>query len=198
VPPLIRVAQESDAERMLDIYAPIVTETAISFESVPPTLGEFRQRIRSVLDLHNWLVMEDEHAILGYAYAAKFRPREAYQWTAEVTVYVASPHHKRGIAQALYTSLFAALRLQGFSNAIAAIALPNLPSARLHEKLGFEPVGIFDSVGYKMGRWHDVGWWHLKLQDNPPNPVPPQPISALENSAAWAQALAAGISLLKV
>jgi L-amino acid N-acyltransferase YncA len=197
VSPIIRVAQESDAERMLNIYAPIVRETAISFELAPPTVDEFRQRIRSVLDSHNWLVMEDEHAILGYAYAGKFRPREAYQWAAEVTVYVDSPHQKRGIAQALYTSLFAGLRLQGFCNVIAAIALPNLPSVRLHEKLDFKPMGILHSVGYKMGRWHDVGWWQLQLQDNQPNPDPPQPISALENSAAWAQAQAAGLFLLK-
>lgn len=197
MPPVIRLAQESDADRLLNIYAPIVNETAISFELVPPTVAEFRQRISNILSSHNWLIIEEGNSILGYAYASKFRDREAYQWTAEVTIYVDPAHHRRGIAQALYLSLFEALRLQGFCNAIAAIVLPNPASVRLHEKLGFKPLGVLRSVGYKLGQWHDIGWWQVKFQDDRPNPVPPQSVSKFVSTPAWNKALAAGLSLFQ-
>jgi L-amino acid N-acyltransferase YncA len=194
---IIRLAEESDAERLLNIYAPIVKETAISFELVPPTVAEFRQRISSTVASHNWLIMEQQEVILGYAYASKFRPREAYQWTAEVTVYVDPAHHRKGVARALYISLFEALRLQGFCNAIAVIALPNPASVRLHEKLGFEPLGVLRSVGYKLSNWHDIGLWQLELQDNNQYPAPPHPASELAHTALWNKALAAGLSSFK-
>jgi L-amino acid N-acyltransferase YncA len=197
IPPIIRLAQESDADRLLEIYAPVVKETAISFELAPPDVAEFRERVRSILASHNWLVIEEAQTILGYAYASKFRAREAYQWTAEVTVYVDPAHRKRGFARALYGSLFEALRFQGFCSVVAVIALPNLPSVRLHEKLGFEPVGVLRSVGYKLGRWHDVGWWQLKLHNDKPDPVSPRPASEFTNTSALNKALAAGVSSLK-
>lgn len=175
---MIRVARESDAEGMLEIYRPIVRETAISFELEPPGEKEMRERIRDVLATHVWLVFEEEREIAGYAYASKFRPREAYQWTAEVTVYVHPAQRRRGIGRMLYVALFEAMRRQGFRSAIAVISLPNQASVKLHERLGFHPVGIFERVGYKFGRWHDVGWWQLKLQERDPNPTAPRRIGS--------------------
>ena len=175
--PNIRLARESDADQVLNIYAPIVRETAISFELAPPGVDEMRERIRNILASHAWVVSEDGQAIAGYAYASKFRPREAYQWTAEVTVYVHPAQQRKGIGTALYGSLFEIMRLQGFCTAIAVIALPNHASAQLHERLGFKPIGIFERAGYKLGRWHDVGWWQLELQSHPSNPNPPRSIA---------------------
>jgi len=177
--PKLRLARESDADQVLNIYAPIVRETAISFELAPPGVDEMRERIRNILASHAWLVCEDAQAIAGYAYASKFRPREAYQWTAEVTVYVHPAQQRKGIGTALYGLLFEIMRQQGFCTAIAVIALPNQASVQLHERLGFKSIGIFERAGYKLGRWHDVGWWQLELQSHPSNPNPPRSIAEI-------------------
>lgn len=155
----IRPAQAEDAAALLSIYAPYVEETAISFEAEPPSLEEFRARMGPL----PWLVARREGLALGYAYAAKHRERAAYAWSVEVSVYVARDHHRQGIGRALYTELLGVLRELGYCNAYAGITLPNPASVKLHESLGFEPVGVFKRVGYKMGQWRDVGWWQLQL-----------------------------------
>lgn len=195
--PILRLAQESDASALLRIYAPIVEKTAISFELAPPTVHEFGERIRNTLASHAWIVCEEEGEILGYAYGSKFRPREAYQWTTEVTVYVSPTQQGRGVGYGVYLSLFAALRLQGFCTAIAVIALPNEASVKLHENLGFKPVGVFYRVGYKLGQWHDTGWWQLALQDYPPVPAQLRSASSLAGTAPWRDALATGLPFIK-
>lgn len=189
----IRLVTESDAGQILRIYAPIVRDTAISFELTPPSTGDLRQRMRDVLSDHVWLVCEDGRQIAGYAYASKFRPREAYQWAAEVTVYVDAARQRRGIGRALYISLIEVLRLQGFSAAIAVIALPNEASVKLHESLEFKRVGVFQRVGYKLGRWHDVEWWQLALREQDSNPRPPRRVSELIGTDEWERALFAGL-----
>jgi L-amino acid N-acyltransferase YncA len=188
----IRVAQDSDADQMLAIYAPIVRETAISFELQPPGAEELRGRVRNILSSHVWLVCEEAGTLAGYAYASNFRSREAYQWTAEVTVYVAEDRQRRGIGNALYRSLFEAMRLQGFCSAVAGIALPNDASVKLHKRFGFQPIGVFERAGYKLGRWHDVGWWRLELQKHVSDPNPPRRLWELAGSAEWQRALEAG------
>ncbi len=160
----IRFAAETDATQILDIYAPIVTDTAISFEEVPPTRPEMAGRIRSTLERYPWLACEEAGHVLGYAYAAGFRSRPAYQWAVEVTAYVRPGAQRRGVASALYAPLLEILRLQGFINALAGIALPNDPSVALHERFGFKPVGVLQDVGFKLTRWHDVEWWALRIQ----------------------------------
>jgi phosphinothricin acetyltransferase len=194
---VIRLVEETDAERMLAIYAPIVRDTAISFELEPPTEEEFRQRIRDSKEFAPWLVCEMEGAILGYAYAGRIRPRAAYQWSVEVTVYVNPDYHRRGVGGAVYTSLFECLRLLGFCGAIAVITLPNPASVALHESLGFEPIGVFNSIGYKLGEWHDSGWWQLGLQEHSPSPAPPRRLSEALNSPEWQNALDKGLALLR-
>lgn len=189
----IRLADLADAEQMLAIYAPVIRDSAISFESEPPTLDELGGRVERTLLQWPWLVYEANGRVLGYAYASQFRAREAYQWTTEVTVYVDSTRHRGGVGRGLYTSLLACLSLQGYRLAIAAITLPNAASVGLHEHLGFRRVGVFDSVGYKLGRWHDVGFWQLALTEFGHDPSPPKSISDLVGTSAWNDAVNKGV-----
>lgn len=138
-----------------------------------------QNRIRKTLASHVWLVADEQGFISGYAYSSRFRTREAYAWTVEVTVYVSSGWQRRGLGSTLYNSLLATLRLQGFCTAVAIIALPNEPSVRLHEKFGFELAGVIYKAGYKLGKWHDVGAWQLELQPHPNAPSPTRALSDL-------------------
>ncbi|MDX6274532.1 MAG: hypothetical protein QOJ92_1742 [Frankiales bacterium] len=169
----VRRAREGDDEAIARVYAPYVTHSAVSFELVAPDSAEMRTRRTSGRPRLPWLVVEVEGAVAGFAYAAPFRARAAYQWSVEVSVYLAERAQRRGAGTALYEALLAELRGLGYVRAFAGIALPNEGSVRLHEKLGFTPVGVYPSVGYKSGAWHDVGWWTVPLVD--PRPVSPDP-----------------------
>jgi len=186
----IRLAREVDAAAVQAIYAPYVRDTAISFETEPPPVDEMRRRIAAVLAHAPWLVCERDGEALAYAYAGRFHARAAYQWTVEVTVYVHPAHHRRGIGRAVYTALLDALRLQGFRLAVGVIALPNPPSVAMHERLGFRRVGLLPAVGYKHGRWHDIGWWRLELQELADPPDAPRALADVAGTGAWRDCLA--------
>jgi len=177
----IRVARESDAGAIQGIYAPIVTDTPISFETEVPTVSEISDRVKKTLVQYPWLVYEREGRVIGYAYAGTHRTRAAYQWTAEVTVYVDGEFRGNGIGRSLYGILFESLKKQGYRTAVGGITLPNPGSVAIHESFGFTRVAVFKSLGFKMGTWHDVGFWQLQLQpyiNNPPVPVPFPSIAA--------------------
>jgi len=159
------MARRDDAAAMRAIYEPIVRETVISFELEPPTVDAFRERIMQRLETHPWLVTEREGQVVGYAYALPFRTRPAYQWTAEVSVYVDAKCHRTGIGRTLYRSLFSVLALLGYRTLVAGIALPNPASVALHERMGFESVGVFKHVGFKFDRWIDVSWYSRWLDE---------------------------------
>jgi phosphinothricin acetyltransferase len=164
----VRTSTAHDAEALLAIYRPYVLTTAISFELEPPSLDDFRARIeRSIAD---WacLVAERGGRPLGYAYGSTHRPRAAYQWSVETTVYVAEGSHGQGLGRRLYEALLPTLAERGYCNAYAGITLPNHKSVGLHQGLGFEAIGVFRSVGRKFGAWHDVSWWHRRLRSEPP------------------------------
>jgi len=197
MPPVLRLAREADAESLLAIYAPLVRDTPISFELVAPPADEYRGRIGAVLTTTPWLVCEEGEAILGYAYASKFRPRPAYQWTVETTVYVDSKHYQRAIGRALYETLFECLRLQGYRTAIAIIALPNPASVALHEKVGFLPVGVCHGVGFKLERWHDVGFWERSLQELRGSPPAPRTLGQVADTPEFRAALERGSRIVK-
>ena len=159
----IRAATTEDAAGVQAIYAPIVTETAISFEEEPPTVAEMAARMAATMAGYPYLAATRDRRIVGYAYASALRPRAAYRFSAEVTIYVARDAHRGGVGRRLYSALLSELTRRGFHAAFGGIALPNAASVGLHEAMGFKPLGVYREVGYKFARWHDVGWWQRLL-----------------------------------
>lgn len=195
----IRLAEPDDSVSIQAIYALYVQNTVISFEISPPAVEEMRERLQKTLLMFPWLVVETSAGeIAGYAYASKHRERAAYQWSVDVTVYTAPSFHRKGIGRGLYTSLFEILRIQGFCNAYAGIALPNVASVGLHRALGFEAIGIYRNVGYKFGRWHDVYWCGLTLQLPLDIPNTPCPLPEICELPSWQATLDAGLSLIRL
>jgi L-amino acid N-acyltransferase YncA len=166
-----------DAAACATIYAPFVTDSVISFEEEAPGEPQMRARIEALGTRYPWLVAEDRDRVLGYAYASPHRDRSAYRWAADVAIYVAPEHQGRGIGRALYEALFELLGAQGVRMACAGITLPNQTSVALHVKLGFQLVGIYRRIGWKLGGWHDVAWYQRPLLtsggDPPTELVPP-------------------------
>lgn len=175
---LVRHAEAAhDAAACAAIYAPLVCDTVISFEEVPPSQAEMEARMERISRTHPWLVAEDEGVVAGFAYASPHRERAAYRWAADVSVYLHADHRRRGLGRALYGTLFGLLGRQGVHVVCAGVTLPNEPSVALHESLGFQPIGIYRRIGWKAGAWWDVGWWQLSLvapDTGPPaEPGPP-------------------------
>lgn len=168
-----RVADAADAGAIADLYAPYVRDTIISFETEAPAADEIAQRIRRIGKQYPWLAASSGGQLIGYAYACENRARLAYRWSVDVAVYLDPSARGQGFGRGLYLRLFAFLRKQGHVNAFAGISLPNDASVGLHEAMGFTSIGVYRSVGYKLGAWRDVGWWQLALQDPPANPVEP-------------------------
>ena len=167
----IRSAGVADIQGILSIYRPIIEETSISFEYEVPTEKEMKVRVEKVQKECVWLVCCEKDTVAGYAYAGGHRGRPAYQWNRELSVYVSPAFHKRGIASALYNCLFEIMLLQGFTNALAGITLPNDASTSFHKKMGFSIVGTYCDIGFKNGRYHDVSWWQKKLSDKSPGVI---------------------------
>jgi L-amino acid N-acyltransferase YncA len=160
---LVRPAVGGDAARCAEIYRPFVLNTVISFETDPPTAEQMAVRIGAAQMKHEWLVIEVEGDVAGYAYAQQFNPRAAYQWSVETSIYLAQDHHRRGGGRMLYAELLSRLAGRGFRRAFAGIAQPHEASNAFHAALGFRPVGRYERVGWKLGAWHDVQWWQLDL-----------------------------------
>ena len=172
----IREAAESDAAALLDIYAPYIRETAITFEYDVPAAEEFAARIGDIARTHPYLVCERDGKPVGYAYAHRIRERAAYDWAAELSVYLAPAAQGQGAGTALYRCLIELLAMQNLRILYGCVTLPNEKSERLHEKLGFAPVGVWHGAGWKFGRWHDVGWLEKRLGgDGAAQPVIPFP-----------------------
>jgi phosphinothricin acetyltransferase len=193
----IRLARESDAAAIAAIYRPIVESTAITFEVDPPSESEMRKRITDTLAHYPWLVYETEDQIAAYAYATRHRVRAAYQWSVDVSICVEARFRRWGIGRGLYTSLFGILAAQGFFNAYAGIALPNPASVALHESLGFQRLGVYHNVGFKLGAWRDVGWWQLGLRQHELSPAPPRKLADVLSRSDWPRLLAAGESSIR-
>jgi L-amino acid N-acyltransferase YncA len=176
---VIRMVRPGDAEAMAAIYARSVLDSVTSFELDAPDGAEMRRRIAATLPALPWIVAVDRAGELaGYAYAAPYRRRPAYRWSVEVSVYVAQPWMRRGVARRLYGDLIDRLARQGYRTIIAGITLPNPASVAFHEALGFEAAGRICNVGWKMGAWHDVGFWQLRIAGDEP-PIEPGPHPAI-------------------
>ncbi|MBV9048780.1 MAG: N-acetyltransferase [Solirubrobacterales bacterium] len=174
---MIRQADPSrDAAACAAIYAPYVLEGVASLEVQAPDEREMAKRIERISRTHAWLVAELDGAIAGYAYSSRHHERAAYRWSTDVTVYLDAAFQRRGLGRALYSELLELARRQGLYVACAGITLPNAASVGLHEAMGFTPVGVYRGVGFKHGRWWDVGWWQLQLRErSPAGAAPPEP-----------------------
>ena len=183
---LIRMATEEDAEEILKIYAPYVTETAISFEYKMPTVAEFSQRIKDTLQMYPYIVAIEDGLIVGYAYASAFKQRAAYAWAAETTVYVKRDYRGNGIGKKLYLALEDILKRQNIINLNACLAYTSCEDRHLdntstafHEHLGYKKVAHFTKCGYKFGTWYDMIWMEKMLGRHPNTPNPVIPITKI-------------------
>jgi phosphinothricin acetyltransferase len=159
--PSIRPAAASDAAAVADVYNWYVRHTVVSFEEEPVSADEMRRRIESISAEYDWLVLERDDSLLGFAYAGPFRPRAAYRSSTESTIYLRHGLEGQGLGGGLYRELIDRTLARGYRTLIGGIALPNEASTRLHEKLGFVKVGHLCGVGRKLDRWVDVGYWQL-------------------------------------
>ena len=162
---VIRNATVEDAQVLLDIYSYYVKNTAISFEYEVPSLEEFRDRIRNTLKKYPYLCILKDGIIKGYTYAGAFVGRAAYDWSAEMTVYIAHDARKCGLGRRIYEALEAALKEMGILNLYACIGYPDEEdqyltknSAQFHQHMGYKTVGEFHNCGYKFDRWYNMIW----------------------------------------
>ena len=169
----LRLATPADAKGILAIYAPYIENTSFTFETETPAVEEFAERIKNFLLNWPWLVCEMDGRIAGYAYATRHRERRAYQWSTESSVYIHDDFQRAGMAVALYTCLFEILKKQRFRNVYAVINLPNDKSVAFHESFGFRYFATYEQVGYKLGKWKNVGWWRLILNEFGDEPAAP-------------------------
>lgn len=178
----IRAARPEDAASIAAIYAPYVLTGTVSFETEAPDTRGFRSRMAASDGLYPWLVVtngDPEGGVLGYAYAGKFRDRPAYKYVVETSIYMAGSVQRQGAGRLLYEALIDTVRAQGFTQAIGVIALPNDASISLHESVGFRRAGVYREIGYKQGRWIDVGFWQCALNDSTVPPAEPKRFAEL-------------------
>lgn len=183
----VRFVEPSDAAAIRAIYAPYCESTYVSFEIVAPSIAEMTNRIRRISSRYPWLVCDVDGELVGYVYASQHGERAAYRWAVDVAVYVDARFQRCGIGRGLYTALFSVLQEQGYFKAYAGITLPNEKSVGLHEAVGFRQAGVFPHVGYKLGKWLDVGWWQRELQPEATLPDEPRSIEIVRRSPSVEQ-----------
>ena len=193
----IRPVTEADAEKLLSIYAPYVTDTFITYEYTVPTVEEFRERIRNTLQAYPYFAAVENGRIIGYAYASAFHPRRAYLWSAEATDYLERGVRGRGVGRLLYERLEETLKQQNVQNVNACIAYPNPQSIAFHEKMGYRAVGKFTDCAYKLEQWLGMIWMEKMLgaHENPPKEFIPYPEIRKENGNKAEKFSSEGIDL---
>ncbi len=161
----IRSARIDDTERLLEIYAYYVENTAVSFEYDVPSFGEFQARIAGTLEKYPYLVLEDDGAVRGFSYAGPFKGRKAYQYSCEMTIYLDKASKGRGYGRLLYEAMEARLKAMGIRNLYACVTDPvtedeylTRDSERFHRHMGYRRAGLFRKCGYKFGRWYNMIW----------------------------------------
>lgn len=170
---MIRSAELKEAEKLFEIYAPYITDTAITFEYDIPSLKEFENRIRKIQEKYPYLVAEVDGEIVGYAYATAFHPRAAYGRCAEMAIYLKMDSRGQGIGRKLYEELEARLKEMGILNLYACVGYAPVEdeyltnaSVRFHEKMGYKMNGHFTKCGYKFGRWYDMVWMEKMIGEH--------------------------------
>ena len=169
---MLRNATVQDVPVMLDIYRPYILDTAITFEYEVPSLEAFTERFRNVTERFPWLVWEENGMVLGYAYASPFKTRAAYQWDADLSIYLREDCRGKGIGKALYSELENRLRDLGYHVLYGVVTSANEASCRFHEALGYRPIATFERTGVKFGRWYGITWYEKRLRDGHPEQAP--------------------------
>lgn len=167
----IRTVKLSDAQAILDIYAPYITNTTVTFEYQVPSLEAFTKRIDTISKEYPYLVWEEDGKILGYAYGSKYAEREAYRFSTDLSIYLCPDSHGKKIGTQLYSILLDLLQKEGYRTLYAVISHPNLPSEGFHKALGFEEFALFKKTGYKFGKWIDVLWMQKTINPYDQNPI---------------------------
>ena len=175
---LIRFAAPADAGRILEIYAPYITDTVISFEYDVPSLADFTARVEKISSKYPYLVYERDGVVVGYAYASPYIERAAYDYTVDLSVYVDAAYCGQSIGECLYAALLDILAKQGFYNTYACITATNRNSLNFHKRMGFTDAGTHPLAGFKHGKWLDVCWYYKRLQADT---NPPQPLKQISN-----------------
>ncbi len=179
----IRFVQETDALEILGIYEPYIKDTAVTFECETPSLDEFRMRIKEISSDYPYIVCLLDNNIIGYAYAHRQMERAAYQWNAELSVYVDKTCLRCGVGKTLSNVLFEILKLQNVRNAYGGVTSPNENSEKMLEYFGFNKLGVYHHTGYKCGAWHDVAWIEKTIGTYDLDPEPFVPFRELEKNA---------------
>lgn len=172
----IRPVTINDSDRLLEIYAPYVRETAITFEYEVPSLQEFKNRITNISSRYPYLAVLSGDKIIGYAYASVFHERAAYDWSVETSIYIDMNYHGLGAGTVLYKALEQALKAQNICNLCACIAYPNPESIGFHEHMGYRTAAHFHKSGYKFGTWYDIIWMEKFINDHAKDQKPFIPI----------------------
>ena len=179
----IRQVQLSDAEQILKVYAPFITDTCISFEYVVPSVEEFAQRIAGISAEYPYIVLEEDCEIVGYAYAHRYLERVAYSWDVEVTIYLAPKVQGKGLGVILYDALEKLMALQNIKNLYSCITGDNVHSIEMHRSMGYELIGTFPKAGFKHDRWLDLVWMAKTIGEKENAPLALVPFSEVEASA---------------
>ena len=179
----IRTVQLSDAETILQVYAPFITDTCISFEYVVPSVEEFAQRIASISAEYPYIVLEEDGEIVGYAYSHRYLERVAYSWDVEVTIYLAPKVQGKGLGVILYDALEKLMALQNIKNLYSCITGDNVHSIEMHRSMGYELIGTFPKAGFKHDRWLDVVWMAKAIGEKENAPLPFVPFAEVEENA---------------
>ncbi len=177
-----RLAEEKDVADIHAIYIPFVQDTHVSFEYEIPSQAEIGQRVQKTLQHYPWIVAIEDNQVIGYAYAGSFRYRTAYSWSAESSIYLSPAAQGKGLGKNLYQRLLDLLKLQGFQTVYAGISLPNPISQRFHDSMGFDHLQVFQRIGFKKGRWHDVDFWQIVLDQKDDDPAMPRGINDLSQA----------------
>ncbi|MCM1190248.1 MAG: GNAT family N-acetyltransferase [bacterium] len=180
----IRIAAADDAAELVQIYAPYVENTPVTFEYLVPSAEEFKARILHTLEKYPYLVAEENGVISGYAYASAFKSRAAYDWSVETSIYVREGSERLGIGRLLYSALEELLKKQHICNLCACIAWPNPSSIAFHESFGYKTVAHFHASGFKQGVWYDMIWMEKELCPHTASPLPFIPFPELERRSA--------------
>lgn len=181
----------------MNIYKGYIENTAITFETEVPSVEVFGQRIENTLNRFPWLVCEVDGVVAGYAYASKHRERAAYQWSADFSIYVDEKYHRRYIAKALYQALEELLRMQGYYTVFAGVTTPNPKSEAFHTAYGFDTIGVFENVGYKLGQWRGVKWFSYTLADYVEEPMAPKVFPEIKDTEVFEDILRTAEEFIK-